>query len=603
MSRVAASLIAILLSGGSLLAQQSPRAVLDKYCVTCHNERFRTGNLVLGREAVDPDHVAGAAAVWEKVLQKLRSGAMPPAGRQRPDAAAAAAFIAFTSQPVVASIQDDEVSYLALARLFASGTEPWARFYTTFPPLFPLLLAATGSAYDVARAHLVVALCAILALPLVYRYGAQALGRDDAAFALTAGFALLPATWLAAKPVLSEPAFLVLSLAALLFHERRMRAGGDARDVIIFALLLAAAVLLRVAGLALVIAYAAHLGKRFVARGDRLRLREAMPVALPLGALALWLVLRPLQGGDLYARNLDAFAVDWLQHPAAKLHEALTTMAGGWVSLFAVDSQVPLAVALVVIAFGALCLAGTLLRLRENRLDGWYAAIGLAMLVPIFFGEQVARRYLHPLVPVLLIHAVLALRALADRWPRARQALALVALPPALVAISSLALLAPRALDRAPMLEGFAIRHSDMMETFTARDPARARYDAAKNASVLAGFEAIRLATPKNARVMWMRPEYVSVLAERPAAPWYYAWDARSLARAIDAGAIDYVVVAGLLKSDLTGARYGNQQSIEGAVGSYAQVVVEIPNAVDGRPEFRLLKVDRAALRAYLQAT
>jgi uncharacterized protein DUF1592/uncharacterized protein DUF1588/uncharacterized protein DUF1587/uncharacterized protein DUF1585/uncharacterized protein DUF1595 len=69
------------------------RALVDRYCVTCHNERLRTGNLVLASGAVDPDHAAGAVAVWEKVVQKVRSGAMPPAGRPRPDAAAAAAFI------------------------------------------------------------------------------------------------------------------------------------------------------------------------------------------------------------------------------------------------------------------------------------------------------------------------------------------------------------------------------------------------------------------------------------------------------------------------------------------------------------------------------
>jgi hypothetical protein len=74
-------------------ATASPnRALLDRYCVTCHNERLRTGNLVLDK-AVDPDHVAGAAATWEKVLLKLRSGAMPPVGRPRPDAAAVAGFV------------------------------------------------------------------------------------------------------------------------------------------------------------------------------------------------------------------------------------------------------------------------------------------------------------------------------------------------------------------------------------------------------------------------------------------------------------------------------------------------------------------------------
>ena len=86
-------------------------------------------------------------------------------------------------------------------------------------------------------------------------------------------------------------------------------------------------------------------------------------------------------------------------------------------------------------------------------------------------------------------------------------------------------------------------------------------------------------------------------------APWYYEWDARALAHAIDARGVDYVVVAGLLKSDLAGARHSSQQGVENALAAYARIVIEIPNAVDGRPEFRLLKVDRPALRAFLQAS
>ena len=40
------------------------RAVLDRYCVTCHNERLRTGNLTL--DTADVDRVGEQAAVWEK---------------------------------------------------------------------------------------------------------------------------------------------------------------------------------------------------------------------------------------------------------------------------------------------------------------------------------------------------------------------------------------------------------------------------------------------------------------------------------------------------------------------------------------------------------
>jgi mono/diheme cytochrome c family protein len=61
------------------------RAVVQKYCLTCHNEKVKSGGLALDK--LNPDDVAPDPAVWENVVRKLRSGAMPPAGRPRPDAA------------------------------------------------------------------------------------------------------------------------------------------------------------------------------------------------------------------------------------------------------------------------------------------------------------------------------------------------------------------------------------------------------------------------------------------------------------------------------------------------------------------------------------
>ncbi|MGE3509351.1 MAG: DUF1592 domain-containing protein [Vicinamibacterales bacterium] len=64
--------------------------LLKRYCYTCHNNRLKTAELSL--ETIDPANVGRDAPVWEKVLKKLRSGAMPPVGRPRPDGAAYAAF-------------------------------------------------------------------------------------------------------------------------------------------------------------------------------------------------------------------------------------------------------------------------------------------------------------------------------------------------------------------------------------------------------------------------------------------------------------------------------------------------------------------------------
>jgi len=63
----------------------SPRAVIDQYCVTCHSERAKTGGLVL--ENLDTANPGANAEIWEKVIKKLHSGVMPPAGAPRPDKA------------------------------------------------------------------------------------------------------------------------------------------------------------------------------------------------------------------------------------------------------------------------------------------------------------------------------------------------------------------------------------------------------------------------------------------------------------------------------------------------------------------------------------
>src|SRR5262245_29096898 len=85
-----------LLAGGPLRAAQARQpsspasapgqrfsADLNKYCVTCHNERQKTAGLMLDR--MDLGNVPAGAEVWEKVIRKLRGNAMPPPGLPRPD--------------------------------------------------------------------------------------------------------------------------------------------------------------------------------------------------------------------------------------------------------------------------------------------------------------------------------------------------------------------------------------------------------------------------------------------------------------------------------------------------------------------------------------
>jgi hypothetical protein len=63
-----------------------PGAFLGKYCATCHSDRLKTAGLSL--EKMDLAHPSNTAEVWEKVIQKLRLGQMPPQGAPQPDVSA-----------------------------------------------------------------------------------------------------------------------------------------------------------------------------------------------------------------------------------------------------------------------------------------------------------------------------------------------------------------------------------------------------------------------------------------------------------------------------------------------------------------------------------
>src|SRR5262245_34507865 len=59
------------------------RALLDQYCVTCHNQRSKTANVMF--DTMDLTNLSKDAEIWERAVRKLRGGMMPPPGARKPD--------------------------------------------------------------------------------------------------------------------------------------------------------------------------------------------------------------------------------------------------------------------------------------------------------------------------------------------------------------------------------------------------------------------------------------------------------------------------------------------------------------------------------------
>jgi cytochrome c551/c552 len=87
---VAASVLQITRAQTQSTQTPGEQALLNRYCITCHNEKAKTAGLMLDK--LDFAHPGKDAETWEKAVRKIRAGMMPPGGAPRPDRATMDAF-------------------------------------------------------------------------------------------------------------------------------------------------------------------------------------------------------------------------------------------------------------------------------------------------------------------------------------------------------------------------------------------------------------------------------------------------------------------------------------------------------------------------------
>jgi cytochrome c5 len=97
-------------------APMPSRALIDTYCVACHNQRVKTAGVAF--DNADLSDVAKDADLWEKALRKLRGGMMPPPGARRPDATSVETFTAALERELdAAAARNPNPGRVALHRL------------------------------------------------------------------------------------------------------------------------------------------------------------------------------------------------------------------------------------------------------------------------------------------------------------------------------------------------------------------------------------------------------------------------------------------------------------------------------------------------------
>jgi mono/diheme cytochrome c family protein len=90
-------------------------AVIQEYCITCHNTKVRAGGRAF--DELSPTQIARDAEIWEAVIRKLRGGLMPPAGSRRPDSKTTAEVVSWLEKEIDTGVAKPEPGRVALRRL------------------------------------------------------------------------------------------------------------------------------------------------------------------------------------------------------------------------------------------------------------------------------------------------------------------------------------------------------------------------------------------------------------------------------------------------------------------------------------------------------
>ena len=106
MFRAALLLAASALAAAPAAPNPAAAAFLEKHCVECHDGEVKKGGLDLTALAFKPED-RQSSKVWQRMVERVRDGEMPPSKKPRPPASDAARFVADVHAPLLAADRAD----------------------------------------------------------------------------------------------------------------------------------------------------------------------------------------------------------------------------------------------------------------------------------------------------------------------------------------------------------------------------------------------------------------------------------------------------------------------------------------------------------------
>lgn len=406
---------------------------------------------------------------------------------------------------VLGDFGGDNAFYLLIAQYFSpwsihSSVTAYFFVHSLYPPMYSLVLAIFGGGESLLAAHLVTVTCLLLALVAAYLWLRALSVSTLVACLLVLLFALLPGTYMQALEILSENLYLLstlICLAAVAKYEI------DKRPVRLWIAVaaLAATLLTRSAGVSLLAAFVLYL---LHYRPPRFLLLAAVAVA----PMLTWNLFSGQEAPGYLAAFVEKYKADPVTFFVQNLIDQSRVLWYGWVMNFTGSG----AAKSVVGFLGVLCLLGMVYRVYLHKLDGFYAAAYLALILLWPFPAE-ARRLLFVIMPVLLTQGVLLLGRLPKLRIRQRDVrpVYILFLIVSLIITPDLVLTVKRFLE--PMPEGIAEyrRARGWYEV----DPDRARMNAADSKELVTHLTSLRTAVPENECIYGIKPSVIGYYAGR----------------------------------------------------------------------------------------
>jgi len=459
----------------------------------------------------------------------------------------------FANLDQLTSFADDGGSYLIMAQYFSPYSDVLplidkAYINERYPPFFPMLLAITGNAEDIADAHQLVVLLFLIACVMYAVWATRILGSQWIGLLVSLIYVSSPFVWPMLLRIVSEELYMVLAFGVLLTAGRASKEGGW--WLVLLALLLTLVMLTRTIGIALVVAWGVHLFFNRSRFNSPALVSKLLSLVLPVMTVVAWHVLRRASEVDLYNSEL-IWLIDRVaesSHPLMVILQYLIDQSGAmldsWLGALMLywqpdfNPRYILALALAVMA-----ITGWLIRLRKNCLDAWYSLFYVGIILVWPFPGQFFR-FIVPMMPLFIVYAVQVTQIIGGRY---QNRLAMFA--PAMTGFAFLALSTPATLliyQRSQFSAENELDFSSNPEFYQEADLRLASNKATQHLLLARDMELIKARTSSDATIMWFTPGYLNLLADREGVEFPDVAGRSAMLAAIAEDSPDYIYISRL---------------------------------------------------------